>query len=30
LGVSLGISLAVFLSGWIYFANRAERFAFLS
>jgi ABC-type polysaccharide/polyol phosphate export permease len=29
-GVSLGISLAVFLSGWIYFANRAERFAFLS
>jgi ABC-2 type transport system permease protein len=28
LGVSLGISLVVFLSGWIYFANRAERFAF--
>jgi ABC-2 type transport system permease protein len=29
-GVSLGISLAVFLSGWTYFSNRAERFAFLS
>ena len=28
LGASSGISLAVFLSGWIYFANRAERFAF--
>jgi homopolymeric O-antigen transport system permease protein len=25
---SLGISVAVFVSGWIYFANRAERFAF--
>jgi hypothetical protein len=27
---SLSISLVVFLSGWIYFANRAERFAFQS
>ena len=30
IGVSLAISLAVFVSGWIYFSNRAERFAFLS
>jgi ABC-2 type transport system permease protein len=29
-GVSLGLSLVVFVSGWIYFANRAERFAFHS
>lgn len=29
-GASLGLSLAVFLSGWVYFSNRAERFAFLS
>lgn len=29
-GVSLAISLAVFVSGWVYFSNRAERFAFLS
>ena len=29
-GVSVGLSLVVFVSGWIYFANRAERFAFHS
>lgn len=29
-GVSLGLSLVVFVTGWIYFANRAERFAFHS
>jgi homopolymeric O-antigen transport system permease protein len=29
-GMSLAISLVVFVSGWIYFSNRAERFAFLS
>ncbi|HEX9149315.1 MAG TPA: ABC transporter permease [Thermoanaerobaculia bacterium] len=30
IGASLALSLAVFLSGWAYFSNRAERFAFLS
>ncbi len=29
-GASLGLSLVVFVSGWVYFSNRAERFAFLS
>jgi ABC-2 type transport system permease protein len=29
-GISLGLSLVVFVTGWIYFANRAERFAFHS
>jgi homopolymeric O-antigen transport system permease protein len=29
-GASFAISLVVFVSGWIYFSNRAERFAFLS
>jgi ABC-2 type transport system permease protein len=28
LGVSVAISAVVFVSGWIYFSNRAERFAF--
>ena len=28
LGASVAISLVTFVSGWIYFANRAERFAF--
>ena len=27
-GISTAVSLVVFLSGWIYFANRADRFAF--
>lgn len=30
IGASLALSLVVFLAGWIYFTNRAERFAFLS
>jgi homopolymeric O-antigen transport system permease protein len=30
IGASLLLSLVVFVSGWIYFSNRAERFAFLS
>jgi ABC-2 type transport system permease protein len=29
-GVSLALSLVVFVTGWIFFANRAERFAFHS
>jgi ABC-type polysaccharide/polyol phosphate export permease len=29
IGASLALSLVVFLAGWIYFSNRAERFAFL-
>jgi ABC-2 type transport system permease protein len=28
LGVSVAISVVVFVTGWIYFSNRAERFAF--
>jgi homopolymeric O-antigen transport system permease protein len=28
--VSVGISLVVFVTGWVYFSNRAERFAFHS
>jgi len=29
-GASLALSLVVFVTGWVYFANRAERFAFQS